>query len=136
MTPTAATSRAALSVSPSAYPSARAAGVPLGPVRCWATVPRAASPSDAPIWRELVSRPDAVPLSCGATPAVAVATTGPRQSPKPRPATSEGPRTSVAKEPSGPRPRLPGLLPGRQLTARLTSSSILFASASDSSVTA
>ena len=71
------------------------------PVRWWAAVPRAASPSEAPIWRELLSRPEAVPVSWGATPAVAMETTGPRQSPKPTLATIEGPRTSVMKAPSG-----------------------------------
>jgi hypothetical protein len=34
-------------------------------------VPRAASPSEAPIWRVLLSRPEAAPVSCVATPAVA-----------------------------------------------------------------
>ncbi|WP_345611292.1 hypothetical protein [Pseudonocardia adelaidensis] len=29
----------------------------LGPVWCWAAVPSAASPSEAPIWRVLSNRP-------------------------------------------------------------------------------
>lgn len=70
------------------------------PVRSCATVPRTASPSEAPIWRELLSRPEAAPVSWAATPTVAVETTGPRHSPKPTPATIEGPRTSVTNAPS------------------------------------
>ena len=77
----------------------RACGVPIGPVRCAAAVPRVARPSEAPICRELLRSPDAVPVSWGSTPIVVVETTGPRQRPKPTLAKIEGPKTSTAKVP-------------------------------------
>jgi hypothetical protein len=53
-TRTAPTRRAALTVSPNAYPSARACGVTLPPVRCWATVPSLAAVGDR--WPALAAR--------------------------------------------------------------------------------
>ncbi len=70
-------------------------------MRWAARVARAARPTQPPSWRELLSRPEAIPASPGAMPVVAAATTGARTSPVPMLVTTDGPRTSVRKPPSG-----------------------------------
>ena len=52
-------------------------------MRCVAIVASAASPSEPPTWREVLTRPEASPASERATPATAAMVTGTNESPRP-----------------------------------------------------
>lgn len=60
-----------------------------------------ARPMLPPSWRALLSRPDAIPASFGATPAVAALAIGTSSGPMPKLVTRDGPRMSTRKVPSG-----------------------------------
>src|SRR4051794_1351786 len=74
-------------------------------VRATAMVARIASPSEPPICRAVLTRPDASPASCGALPAIAAMVTGTNARPTPSAVMISAGKTSIPKlPPTGARP--------------------------------